>query len=168
MVGDRREVQPFVAAAPLFVGEGSLAPTTWPLLRAPLLLPLFVVAALPLLKIQGARWRRAPRAVGLTALLAAATAAPASLPAALALVGLGLASSLAVVPDRQPDRRAALLTLALTGGSIALLLFGHLRLALPPARATWNEMAPAAAVAVLLLVATVAAARTRVRAPFGL
>ncbi|MAQ13575.1 MAG: hypothetical protein CMN30_02095 [Sandaracinus sp.] len=158
----------FVAAAPLFVGEGSLAPTTWPLLRAPLLLPLFVVAALPLLKIQGARWRRAPRAVGLTALLAAATAAPASLPAALALVGLGLASSLAVVPDRQPDRRAALLTLALTGGSIALLLFGHLRLALPPARATWNEMAPAAAVAVLLLVATVAAARTRVRAPFGL
>ena len=54
------------------------------------------------------------------------------------------------------------------GLRIALLLFGHLRLALPPARATWNEMAPAAAVGVLLLVATVAATRTRVRAPFGL
>ena len=158
----------FVVVAPLFVGGGSVDPAGWSLLRSPLLLPLFVVALVALLKLEGARWRRAPRAAAITALVASATAEPTTSGGALGVLAVSLVVSLAVVPDRRPAPRTVALTLLVATGAVALLVLGHVHLSLPPARAGWNEMAPSVAALLLLVVAAGASARARVRAPFGL
>jgi hypothetical protein len=158
----------FVVAAPALVGDGTLAPESWPILRAPLLVPCLIVAVVPLVSLEGARWRRAPRAVAFAALGAAATAAASTALAAALPLALALLGSLTVVPDRPSDRRSTVVLLASAALAFGALLFGHVHLELPPAEATIGAMAPALAAAVLVLVAAGASARAHVRAPFGL
>jgi hypothetical protein len=157
-----------VVAAPTLVGIGSLAPATWPLLRAPLLVPGLIVAVLPLVSLEGARWRRGPRAVAFAAVAAAATVEPSSLLAGALPLGLAVLGSLAVLPDRAADRTTLGTTLGATVLAFGALLFAHVHLELPPARATLGAMAPALATLLLVVVAAAASARAHVRAPFGL
>jgi len=157
----------FTVAAPTLVGVGSLAPESWPLLRAPLLVPCAIAAVVPLVHLEGARWRRAPRALAFAAVAAAATAEPASV-AALVPFTLALLGSLTVVPDRAVGRTKVVLTLAAAALTLGALLLAHVHLELPPARASLEAMVPALATLVLLVVAGAASARAHVRAPFGL
>lgn len=158
----------FAAAAPTLVGVGGLAPETWPMLRAPLLVPCAIAALVPLLHLDGARWRRAPRAVAFAAVAGAATVEPVGVVAAALVLALALGLSLAVIPARGADRRRPLVLLGAAGLSFGALLLAHVHLELPPARASVEAMVPALAVVALLLVAVVASTRANVRAPFGL
>ncbi|MBO6936211.1 MAG: hypothetical protein JJ863_14645 [Deltaproteobacteria bacterium] len=158
----------FVLAAPTLVGTGSLAPETWPILRAPLLVPLAIVAIVPLVHLEGARWRRAPRAVAFAAIAAASAAEPSRPLAALLPFALAIVGSFFVVPDRASGRARIALVLSATALSLGVLLFGHMHLELPPARASLEAMVPALAAVALLVVAGAASTRAHVRAPFGL
>ncbi len=158
----------FVVATPTLVGTGALPPESWPILRAPLLVPCLIVAVAPLVSLEGARWRRGPRAVAFAALAAAATAEP-QVPLAAALpFGLAVLGALTAVPERVGDRKGALFVLGGTALAFGALLFGHVHFELPPARATLGAMVPAVATLLLVLVAAGASARAHVRAPFGL
>lgn len=158
----------FVMAAPTLVGTGALAPESWPILRAPLLVPCLIVAIAPLVSLEGARWRRAPRAVAFAAVAGAATAEPTTLLAAALPFTLALLGSATVVPERAGDRKRIALALGLVALAFGALLFGHVHLELPPARATLEAMVPAVAALLLVVVAAAASARAHVRAPFGL
>ncbi len=158
----------FVLATPTLIGTGALTPETWPLLRAPLLVGCAIAAILPLVHLEGARWRRAPRAVAFAAIAGAATTEPSHAIGALIPFALALVGSLAVVPDRAPSRTKVALLLAGAALSFGALLLAHIHLDLPPARASVELMVPALAAVALLVVAGAASARAHVRAPFGL